>query len=147
MQGRALLTDEDATAGLRAVAVLLLLIVTVLSLLPNPPEGGAGGVFGAWLSRLLTGSDAYGDKAAHAFAYLATAGATGAGFGQTGRRLLGAAAGLFAWSLVLEGLQAAGGARTGDAWDALANLVGIVGGTVLALGFRRAVRAFGLPLR
>ena len=133
--------------ALKALTLVLGLVIVILSLIPNPPGGAGGGAIGAWLSRLLFGTDAYADKAAHLLAYTALSGSALLAFGRHRRQAAGVLAALLALGAVLELGQAAGGVRTGDMLDMTANAAGVALGTSLGAASRLLVRALGLSPR
>jgi hypothetical protein len=112
----------------RALFVALLVFVTYMTLTPNPDDTEGELSFARWISELLFGTAAFGDKVAHVLAY-ASLGAA-AMFAQI--HLAGRAAvtliALAAYGVLLEALQGLGGVRTADAIDALANASGAVMG-------------------
>ena len=133
--------------ALKALALLLGAVIVVLSLIPNPPGGAGGGALGAWLSHLVFGTDAYADKAAHALAYTALSGSALLAYGRHRREAALTLCLLLALGGLLELLQAAGGVRTGDLTDMLANALGVAAGTGAGAALRLAVRALGLSPR
>lgn len=112
----------------RALFIALLVFVTYMTLTPNPDDTKGELSIARWISELLFGTSAFGDKVAHVLAY-ASLGAA-AMFAQI--RLAGRAAGtlvaLAAYGVLLEALQGFGGVRTADALDALANASGAIAG-------------------
>ena len=133
--------------SLKALTLLLGAVIVVLSLIPNPPGGAGGGAIGAWLSRLLFGTDAYADKAAHLLAYTALSGTALLAFGRHRWQAAGVLVALLALGAVLELGQAAGGVRTGDVLDMAANAAGVMLGTGIGAALRLGVRALGLSPR
>ena len=133
--------------ALKALTLLLGAVIVVLSLIPNPPGGAGGGWIGTWLSGLVFGTDAYADKAAHFLAYLALSGTALLAFGRHRREAALVLLLLLALGAVLELLQAAGGVRTGDLTDMLANGTGVAAGTAAGAAMRLTIRALGLSPR
>lgn len=128
----------------RGVFAALFLFVTFMTLTPNPDDTEGEMSIARFISELLFGSAAFGDKVAHVLAYAALgAAAMFASIRIYGRRLLTLAA-LIAYGVLLEGLQGLGGVRSADALDALANASGALAGVVahhaarLALSVRRS---------
>lgn len=113
---------------LRAVFVALLLFVTYMTLTPNPEETEGELSIARWISELLFGSGAFGDKVAHLLAYAALAlSAMAADISVYGRKRFTLLA-LAAYGVLLEGLQGLGGVRSAEALDALANASGALAG-------------------
>ena len=133
--------------ALKGLSVVLGAIIVVLSLIPNPPGGAGGGPIGAFLSRLVFGTDAYADKAAHFLAYAALAGTALIAWGRHRRAAAWTLLLLLGLGATLELLQAAGGVRTGDLTDMLANGVGVAAGTAGGAATRLGIRALGLSPR
>jgi len=127
----------------RVLFLTLLVIVTFLTLTPNPDDTEAGFAFTRILASALLGDAAMADKIAHFLAY-----------GSLGASAFWAQIVLFAkrWGIVvvlpiygiaLEGLQGLGGVRSPELADAVANGLGAVCGFVFAfaLGLAMALRA------
>ena len=133
--------------ALKLLALTLGAVIVVLSLIPNPPGGAGGGPIGAWLSQLVFGTEAYADKAAHFLAYTALSGTTLLAWGRHRRQAALTLLLLLALGAVLELLQAAGGVRTGDLTDMLANGLGVGAGTAGGAALRLLVRALRLSPR
>ena len=133
--------------ALKLLTVLLGAVIVVLSLIPNPPGGAGGGWIGAFLSRVVFGTEAYADKAAHFLAYLALSGSALLAFGRHRRQAALVLLFLLALGGLLELLQAAGGVRTGDLTDMLANTLGVLAGTGAGAVARLLVRALGMSPR
>lgn len=102
----------------------LVAVVTVLMLLPNPPQAAGTG----W------------DKADHVLAFAAP---TVAGLAGLHRWRLPAiarlCAGLLAWGAAIEWLQSMLPPRQGDAADWLADVAGVAVGLLLYAAWRRAI--------
>ena len=133
--------------ALKGLSLALGLLIVVLSLIPNPPGGAGGGPLGAFLSRLVFGTDAYADKAAHFLAYAALSGTALLAWGRHRREAAWTLLLLLALGATLELLQAAGGVRTGDLTDMLANALGVGAGTAGGAALRLGVRALSLSPR
>ena len=120
--------------AMRICFVLLLAIVTVLSLIPNPDDVPGGPALSRWLSDLLFGSEAYSDKVSHFIAYGALGGtAVFAALKPFDRALLLPVI-LIAYSGLMELLQGMGGVRQADMADMLANAAGVSAGMLVAAG-------------
>lgn len=119
----------------------LLVLVTFLTLTPNPEDTEPGFALTRWIAGFLLGDSAFADKIAHFLAYAAL-GATAfwARLTLFSRRFCAAIA-LALYGVALEGLQGLGGVRSPELGDALANglgaLGGIAGAVVLGAGLQR----------
>ena len=115
-------------AGARALFVFLLVVVTWLTLTPNPDDTESGMAITRWIAERLFGEGAYADKVAHFVAY----GALGASAALARLRIAGRAAPaiilLAAYGAVLEGVQGLGGVRDPELADAMANAAGALAG-------------------
>lgn len=121
----------------RLLFAALFIIVTYLTLTPNPDDTEGGLSITRWIAELLFGSGVFGDKVAHFGAYGVLA--ISAGLAQLslfGRRSFVIIA-LAIWGVVLEGLQGLGGVRVADAGDALANAGGALAGAVFVAAAQR----------
>lgn len=124
----------------KSAFVVLFLVVTFLTLTPNPEDTQAGMEFTRWIAALFFGDDALGDKVAHFLAYGALGlSAFWARLAPLGRRIW-APLTLAAYGALLEGVQGAGGARTPEVEDALANALGALAGFGAACVAARLVR-------
>lgn len=112
----------------RALFVALLLFVTYMTLTPNPDDTDGELSIARWISELLFGTSAFGDKVAHVLAYASLGAAAMLGEIRLARRGIVTLAALAAYGVLLEGLQGLGGVRTADAFDALANASGALCG-------------------
>lgn len=132
---------RSARRWARILFFTLLVIVTFLTLTPNPDDTEAGFAFTRILASALLGDAALADKIAHFLAY-----------GSLGVSAFWAQIVLFAkrWGIVvalpiygiaLEGLQGLGGLRSPELADAVANGLGAVCGFIFALGLAMALRA------
>ncbi|WDI30070.1 VanZ family protein [Hyphococcus flavus] len=123
----------------RIVFGVLMVVVTFLTLTPNPVESEPGFALTRWISSLLLGDAENADKIGHFLAY-AVLGVTA----------FWARLAIFSkrWSVVialafygaaLEGLQGLGGVRSPELADAFANSLGAVSGFLAgaALGWFR----------
>ncbi len=124
----------------RGVFVLCLLLVTWLTLTPNPDDTESGMAITRWFARMLFGDEALSDKLAHFGAY----GLLGVLALPARVNLLNqkwaAPALLAVYGVLLEGVQGLGGVRTPELADAVANAGGAGAGFVaawLALRWRR----------
>ncbi|GGD08719.1 VanZ family protein [Aquisalinus flavus] len=124
--------------SMRVCFALLLVVVTLLSLIPNPDDVPGGPDFSRWLSGLLFGTEDYADKMSHFIAYGALGGtAVLAALRPFGRVVLLPVL-LIAYSGLIEVLQGIGGARQADIADMLANAAGVTAG-MLVVGLTLAL--------
>lgn len=122
----------------RGVFALLLLIVTFLTLTPDPASTPSGFAIARLIAQWMFADPALADKVGHFLAYAALGlAACLADFRLRGRLLLAVLA-IAAYGGLLEFAQGAGGVRTGDIVDALANTSGALSSF---LGFVVAKRA------
>ena len=124
----------------RIATALLAVAIAILSLIPNPDDMTGGKDIGAWLSALLFGTPAYGDKVSHFVAYGALGFAAMIGFGRTRGGMIATAVGIVVYGGALELLQALGGVRTGDWLDMTANASGLAAGAAAAIAARALLR-------
>lgn len=110
----------------------ILLLVTYLTLTPNPDETAPGLAFTRWLATMFFGDGAAGDKIAHFLAYAALGASAALAQIRIGGRAVGAVAALAAYGAALEGAQGFGGARQPELADAIANGLGAAAGFPLA---------------
>lgn len=114
---------------LRTISIVLIVFVAVVSLVDDPSDvTGGGGALADWVSTVLFGTPFYGDKVAHFGAYAVLSFVTVIAFGRHRRSAASVLFGLLVFGGSLELLQAAGGVRTGDVLDLLANTLGIMAG-------------------
>ncbi len=117
----------------RSLFMFALLLVTTLSLIPNPDDVPGGMDFTRWLASLLFGDATHSDKVAHFIAY----GILGGGIILGAVRLLGSfivcAIGIITWSGVLEILQGIISSRSTDPLDMVANASGVGAGLVAGI--------------
>lgn len=128
----------------RGVFALLLAIVTFLTLTPNPENTPSGFAIARLIAQWMFADPALADKVGHFLAY-ATLGLT-ASLGDLrlrGRRFLAVLA-IAAYGAMLEFAQGAGGVRTGDMIDAIANTGGAVS-AYLAFVFVGRLRSRARP--
>ena len=112
----------------KGVFWVLFIVVTFLTLTPNPPETEPGFALTRWIASVLFHDVALADKVAHFMAY----GSLGAAarwaqltlFSKRWSIVLG----LAAYGVLLEGLQGLGGVRTPELADAVANGAGALAG-------------------
>lgn len=124
----------------RAQFVVLFLLVTYLTVTPNPDDTRMEMALTRWLATVIFGSDALGDKVAHFLAYAAL----GASAALAELRIRGGAfyvvAGLVLYGAALEGVQGLGGVRDPELADAVANGLGALAGfpaTAMVIGYIR----------
>lgn len=112
----------------RIIFALLFVIVTYLTLTPNPDDTKSGMAITRWLAVLLLGQEDLGDKVAHFAAY----GALGTFAVLSRIRFFGATLftilALAIYGACLEGLQGLAAVRTPELADAVANALGAIGG-------------------
>ena len=127
----------------RALFAALFLLVTYLTLAPNPDDSGAGFAAMRWLSGLVFGDAAHADKAAHFTAYAALGLSAALGRLAIAGRAAYAFVALAAYGALLEAVQGAMGTREAELLDALANAAGAgVGGfSGVVLGAMAKARA------
>lgn len=110
----------------RGLFAMLLLVVTFLTLTPNPEETEGGFALARWVAAIVLGEPGLTDKVAHFMAY----GALGAAAFWAQLRLFktrwALPAMLAAYGAALEGLQGLGGVRSPELADAVANFLGVV---------------------
>ena len=124
----------------RTVFFLLLVLVTYLSLAPNPEGVESGKDFTEWLANVLFGGVVGADKFQHFFAYLALGGAfVMARFGGLITIVRGI---LFLAVLggVLEVVQSFIETRDTNIWDAVANGLGALSAAPLAIMLDKVLR-------
>jgi hypothetical protein len=108
----------------RGVFALLLLIVTFLTLTPDPAKTPSGFAIARLIAQWMFADPALADKVGHFLAYAALGlTASFADFRLRGRRLFAMLA-IAAYGAALEFAQGAGGVRNGDVIDAFANTSG-----------------------
>lgn len=125
----------------KSVFVLLFLLVTFLTLTPDPDDAKAGMQFTRWIASILFGDAALGDKVAHFAAYAALGlAAFWARLAPLGRRSW-APLMLAAYGALLEGVQGVGGVRAPEFADGLANAAGALAGFGAAYVLARFIGA------
>ena len=119
---------------------LLFMLVTFLTLTPNPDDTKSGLALTRWIAALLLGDAAFADKVAHFLAY-ALLGATAfwARIALFGERWIASVA-LALYGAGLEGLQGLGGVRAPELADALANAMGAGAGLAFGAGVATLMR-------
>jgi VanZ family protein len=117
----------------RAVFGLLFVIITFLTLTPNPVESEPGFALTRWIANYLLGDAKNADKIGHFLAY-ACLGLTAfwAQLAVLSKRWAVTLA-LAAYGVLLEGLQGLGGVRSPEVADAVANGLGALAGFAGAL--------------
>ena len=132
---------------LRTASITLAVFIAVVSL-DHDPSGvtGGGGVIAEAVSRILFGTADYGDKVAHFAAYAALSFVTSLAFGRHREPAAIVLLALLVFGGALELLQAAGGVRTGDWLDLLANTLGIMAGGAAGAAARLFARWRGIRL-
>lgn len=124
----------------RGVFALLLLIVTFLTLTPDPGNAPSGFAIARLIAQWMFADPALADKVGHFLAYAALGLVACLADIRLRGRLLPAVLAIAAYGGLLEFAQGAGGVRTGDIVDALANTCGALSSF---LGFVFAKRALG----
>lgn len=112
----------------------LLLLVSVLSLIPNPDDLPGGSLWAEFLAEIFFGSADHADKITHFIAYGVLAGGAGLGGMRVFSRRWLIVPGLILWSGLLELLQGLTQNRSPDWLDMLANSAGALAGFVASLG-------------
>jgi VanZ family protein len=112
----------------RALFAALFLLVTYLSVTPDPDAAGPSLDFARWIANLLFGDEIYGDKVAHFLAYGALGLSAAAAHVRIARRFTFVVLGLALYGALLEGVQALGAVRQPEALDAFANAAGALSG-------------------
>ena len=117
----------------RAGFILLLGVVTVISVWPNPAGVIPGNAITRFIADLFFGAATHADKVGHFLAYSALGGA--AYLAALARKPIWRAPLLLAlYGVVLEGVQFFVDARSADPWDAAVNSIGAATGVLAALG-------------
>jgi len=124
----------------RGVFAMLFLIVSYLTVTPNPDDSGAGMALTRWLASLFLGNPGLSDKIAHFLAYGALGGSAALARLPWFKKIWAAPLGLAAYGVVLEGVQALGGVRSPEFADAIANALGAVVGFCAGYGLLRYAR-------
>lgn len=119
----------------RALFAALLLLVTYLTVTPNPDDTEMGMALTRWLAALIFGDSALGDKVAHFLAYAMLGASAALAQVKIGGRGLYAVIALMAYGAALEGVQGMMGVRFPEFADALANSLGA------GVGFPAAAQA------
>jgi hypothetical protein len=112
----------------RALFAVLFLVVTYLTITPNPDETEMGMALTRWLAALIFGDGAFGDKVAHFIAYAALGASAALAHVKIGGRAVYAVAALVLYGAALEGVQGLMGVRVPEFADALANGLGAAAG-------------------
>lgn len=111
----------------RVLFIGLLVIVTYLTVAPNPETAEPGFLATRIIASFLFGDAAYADKVGHFVAYGALGAAARFSL-RPGVQWWPVALGLAAYGMSLEGVQYFLDARSAEIWDALANALGAVAG-------------------
>lgn len=112
----------------RALFAALFLLVTYLTITPNPDDTEMGMALTRWLAALIFGDSALGDKVAHFLAYAALGASAALAQVRIGGRAIYAIAALMAYGAMLEGVQGLMGVRVPEFADAIANALGAAAG-------------------
>lgn len=125
----------------RINAVVIAVLVGIVSITPETKDLDPAMSLTAWLARVMFGNPAGADKIAHFMAYGALSFFCTLGWAKRWRDSATILGFLFAYGVLLEVLQLAGGARNGDVADLVANMAGGILGMASALvaraGFHR----------
>ena len=113
---------------------VLLLLVSVLSLIPNPDDLPGGSLWAEFLAKIFFGSADHADKITHFIAYGVLAGGAGLGGLRLFSRRWLIIPGLILWSGALELLQGLTQSRDPDWLDMVANSAGVLAGFIASLG-------------
>ena len=136
-----------AYPALRTASISLGVFIAAVSLASDPSGvTGGGGVIADWVSTVLFGAPAYGDKVAHFAAYAVFSLVTSLAFGRHREPAALVLLFLLVFGGALELMQAAGGVRTGDWLDLLANTLGIMAGGAAGAAARLFARWQGIRL-
>jgi len=123
----------------RGVFFILFVLVTWLTLTPNPDETKPSLAIARIIAEILFHDQSLSDKVAHFLAYSALGGSAAfAGLSLGGRRVYIIAA-LAAYGATLEYLQGLGGVRSAEFADAIANSLGAIFSFPAALAIERLV--------
>ena len=121
----------------RGLFAALFLLVTYLTLTPNPEETESGFALARWVAVAFFGSEALTDKVAHFMGY----GALGASAFWAQIQLLNQRwaipIALAIYGALLEGAQGIGGVRSPELADGFANMAGAIVGYIAALMLTR----------
>ena len=125
---------------LRGLFAALFLLVTYLTLTPNPEETESGFALARWVAVAFLGDATFADKVGHFLGY----GALGASafWAQLSimKKRWAMPIALALYGAGLEGLQGLGGVRSPELADALANALGVVTAFVGAFVLAKLVR-------
>lgn len=125
--------------GARVLFFFLLVVVTYLTLTPDPSQAKVGFDVADWIAKLLFHDPRLGDKVAHFSAYASLGLVAGAAdIRVAGHRILTLAM-LAGYGALLEGAQSFEIVRTPDFFDGLANFLGATTGFSAFLLARVAV--------
>ncbi|WOI54821.1 VanZ family protein [Parvularcula sp. LCG005] len=132
----------------RINAVVILVLVTIVSLTPDPEKIGKVMDWSAWIAALVLGDPMSGDKVSHFMAYGALGFFSTLGF-TTAKRQAGLVfLALLGYGLLMEVCQGMfTSTRTSDALDFLANNLGALSGILGALVVRALVQHYGIHIR
>jgi hypothetical protein len=121
--------------------LLLFVVVTYLTVTPNPGETEGAMDFARWIAEVLFGDALYGDKVAHFLAYGALGASAALAQVKIAQRPVVTVAALALYGASLEGVQAIGAVRQPELLDAFANALGALlayPAAMLAIEFARA---------
>jgi len=120
----------------RGLFAALFVMVTYLTLTPDPDKTRSGFALARWVASLVLGNPDLADKVAHFLAYSALGAAAYGAQINPWRKPWAAPLALAVYGVLLEGLQGLGGVRTPELADAIANslgaLTGFAGAVILA---------------
>jgi len=114
----------------RCVFALLFVLVTWLTVTPNPDDTKESLAIARWISAMFFGDGGYADKVAHFLAYCSLGGSAALAQLRLAGRPAYTVAGLALYGVMLEGVQGAMGVRDPEIADAVANACGAVAGTL-----------------
>ncbi len=120
----------------RGLFAALFILVTYLTLTPNPEDTDAGFALARWVAVFVLGDSGLADKVAHFMAYGALGAAAFLARFDLFRTRWALPLALAGYGAALEGMQGLGGVRSPELADAVANFLGVVtayaGATLLA---------------
>ncbi len=125
----------------RVAFAALFLLVTYLTVTPNPDDLNAGMAFTRWLAELLLGDASLNDKIGHFLAYATLGAAAVAARLQIAGRNAATLGALVLYGGALEGVQALVATRSPEFLDALANGLGALAGFLTTLALSRLYAA------
>ena len=132
----------------RINAVVILVLLTILSLTPDPENIGVVMDWSAWIAAILFGDPLSGDKVSHFLAYGALGFFSALGFTTKRWHALLIFLFILAYGALMEALQGAlTETRTSDPVDLVANVLGGTSGIIGGYIVRALFRHFGIHLR